>query len=161
LSPLRALLSVCSAKWSPLGLMDVALDTIIVRIVVYRRESEKRSTVDATVSAKVGLVRNRCPSVLKKQRRHNGAGVLTHACFLVIWAALPPTSRQRSPCPCMKPSLQFAMAWAGRFLCQEGGEVRMTPGIKRLDHEVWLSLLALSVPIHDGKSHTTRMSASV
>ena len=34
-------LSVCSAKWSPLGLMDVALDTIIVRIVVYRRESEK------------------------------------------------------------------------------------------------------------------------
>jgi hypothetical protein len=32
--------------------MDVALDTIIVRIVVYRRESEKRSTVDATVSRK-------------------------------------------------------------------------------------------------------------
>jgi len=32
--------------------MDVALDTIIVRIVVYRRESEKRSTVDATVSTK-------------------------------------------------------------------------------------------------------------
>ena len=29
--------------------MDVALDTIIVRIVIYRRESEKRSTVDATV----------------------------------------------------------------------------------------------------------------
>ncbi len=31
--------------------MDVALDTIIVRIVVYRRESEKRSTVDARVSS--------------------------------------------------------------------------------------------------------------
>ena len=28
----------------------------------------------------------------------------------------------------------------------------MTPGIKRLDHEAWPSLLALSVPIHDGKS---------
>ncbi len=28
----------------------------------------------------------------------------------------------------------------------------MTPGIKRLDHEAWLSLLALSVPLHDGKS---------
>ena len=34
--------------------MDVALDTIIVRIVVYRRESEKRSTVDATVSINIG-----------------------------------------------------------------------------------------------------------
>ncbi len=42
-----------------------------------------------------------------------------------------------------------------------GREGRMTPGIKRLDHEAWLSLLALSVPIHDGKSHPTRMSASV
>jgi hypothetical protein len=35
--------------------MDVALDTIIVRIVVYRRESEKRSTVDATVSISMVL----------------------------------------------------------------------------------------------------------
>jgi hypothetical protein len=37
--------------------MDVALDTIIVRIVVYRRESEKRNTVDATVSRFFGLSR--------------------------------------------------------------------------------------------------------
>lgn len=37
----------------------------------------------------------------------------------------------------------------------------MTPGIKRLDHKAWPSLLALSVPIHDGKSNSTRMSAFV
>jgi hypothetical protein len=49
-------LSVCSAKWSPLGLMDVALDTIIVRIVIYSRESEKRSTVDATASKSRGTL---------------------------------------------------------------------------------------------------------
>jgi hypothetical protein len=55
-------LSVCSAKWSPLRLMDVALDTIIVRIVIYRRESEKRSTVDATVSEKRGASRQATPA---------------------------------------------------------------------------------------------------
>jgi len=37
----------------------------------------------------------------------------------------------------------------------------MTPGIKRLYHWAWPSLPALSVPIHDGKSNTTRMSAFV
>ena len=100
----------------------------------------------------LSVASDRCPSVLKKQRGHNGAGLFTLACFLVISAALSPTSRERSPCACMKLILQFAMAWAGRFLCQEGGEGRMTPGIKRLNHEAWLSLLALSVPLHDGKS---------
>jgi len=33
--------------------MDVALDAIIVRIVVYRHESEKRTIGDATVSKKI------------------------------------------------------------------------------------------------------------
>ena len=35
----------------------------------------------------------------------------------------------------------------------------MTPGIKRLYHWAWPSRPALSVPIHDGKSNTTRMCA--
>ena len=51
LSPIRELLSVLFAKWSPRGLMVVALDVIIVRLVVYRHESAKRSTADATVSS--------------------------------------------------------------------------------------------------------------
>ena len=37
----------------------------------------------------------------------------------------------------------------------------MTPGLKRLNHQAWLSFPALSVPIHDGKSNTIRMSAFV
>ena len=42
--------------------MDVALDTIIVRIVIYSRESEKRSTVDATVSnSSKRRPRRKCP----------------------------------------------------------------------------------------------------
>src|SRR5271157_4476627 len=61
----------------------------------------------------------------------------------------------------MKLILQFAKSWPGRFLCQGGRGARMTPGIKRLYHWAWPSLLALYVPIHDGESNTTRMSAFV
>src|SRR5208337_3652328 len=104
---------------------------------------------------------HRSPSVLKKQRDHGGAGLSTPAGLSCDLGRLVAAFLTAIAMRMHEAHLAIREVAARPVLVPRWARSENDPGIKRLDHKAWPSLLALSVPIHDGKSNTTRMSASV